>query len=106
MTTRRPLPNARKSPFCVFLIGEVLLYLEGLAMAFSRHSIPVVGIGPPDAATLRCLARARPSVVLIDASVRCGSDFVHAAARSAPPCRVLAFGVRNVEEDVLSWAGA
>lgn len=100
-------PKQTQSATRLFIISEVRLYREGLALALSAHpSLDVVAARDPDEDALDMIAQARPAVVLVDAAVVQRAAFVASVAAAAPDVTVLAFGVGDDEDNVIACAEA
>jgi two-component system, NarL family, nitrate/nitrite response regulator NarL len=90
----------------VLVVSDVRIVQEGLrAVLGTREEIEVVSTIDPRHAGEQC-ARLQPHVVLFDAA-RCESvGYVKDVVRCAPTCKVVAFGVHETEEEILSLAAA
>jgi DNA-binding NarL/FixJ family response regulator len=100
-------PKQTPSATRLFIISEVRLYREGLALALSAHpSLEVVEARDPDDETVGTIAHARPAVVLVDAAVVQRAGFVSNLVAAAPDVKVVAFGVDDDEDNVIACAEA
>lgn len=88
----------------VLVVSDVRIVQEGLRAVFgTREEIEVVSTVDPRQAGEHC-ARLQPQVVLFDAARRESVEYVRDVVRSAPGCRVVAFGVHETEEEILPLA--
>jgi DNA-binding NarL/FixJ family response regulator len=88
------------------VVGEVRLYREGLASSLTRHGgVLLVGAGGHECA-LRQIESAQPDVLLLDVSAPDGLKLPRQARTLLPQLRIIAFGVAEVEADVLACAEA
>lgn len=90
----------------VLVVSDVRMVQEGLrAVLGARADIDVVSTIDLRHAEEQC-ARLQPQVVLFDAARRESVDYVRDVIRSAPGCKVVAFGVHETEEEILTLAAA
>ena len=89
------------------MIAAVRLYREGLADALARASlVDVVGTARsvPEAAAQ--VAAHKPDVILLSAPVESAPPAVRHLRAIAPGARVIALAVRELDQEVVSWAEA
>lgn len=85
----------------------VCLYREGLSRALSaQEGVRVVGSTAGVGEARQAIARMRPDVVLLDTGTDPDFVLVDVASTVSPDTRVVALGVREVEQDVLRCAEA
>ncbi|HLY51465.1 MAG TPA: response regulator transcription factor [Steroidobacteraceae bacterium] len=90
----------------VLVVSDVRIVQEGLrAVLGTREEIEVVSTVDLRQAGERC-ARLQPQVVLFDAARRESVEYVRDVVRSAPACKVVAFGVHETDEEILPLAAA
>jgi DNA-binding NarL/FixJ family response regulator len=97
-------PDARHLRIAV--VSEVRFLREGVAEIFGRDpSVAVVGLYSDLVEAVLNLAL-RPDIVLLDAALPDGPAAVLRLHDVAPDVRIIAFAVRETEEDVIAWARA
>jgi two-component system nitrate/nitrite response regulator NarL len=97
-------PNARH--LRIVVVSEVRFLRESVAEILARDpSMSVVGLFA-DLSEAVALTPAFPDVVLLDAAFPAGAAAVIRTRHIAPELRVIAFAVRETEEDIISWAQA
>jgi two-component system nitrate/nitrite response regulator NarL len=90
----------------VLVVSDVRIVQEGLCAVLGAHAeIEVVSSVDPRQAVDQC-ARLQPQVVLFDAARRESVEYVRDVVRSAPGCKVVAFGVHETDEEILPLAAA
>jgi two-component system, NarL family, nitrate/nitrite response regulator NarL len=95
-----------KRPLRVFILSDVRLCREGLALLLAQQrSIEVVGSASAPLA-IGDIVELQPDIVLLDASV----VDVHALARGirdvTPDSKLVAFAIREIDEEVIACAEA
>lgn len=91
-------------PIKLFIVGDVRLHREGLALLLAdMPHLVVVGAGPPDAA-LAAMGATPVDVVLLESVPF--SEVVESLRQAPGPPRIIAIGVREVESEVLACAAA
>lgn len=90
----------------VLVVSDVRIVLEGVSSVLARRDeVDVVGTTDLQHAGDHS-AHVRPDVVLLDATRRESLEFVNALVSSAPDARVVAFGAKETEEEILALAAA
>src|SRR5438270_14042291 len=90
----------------VLVLSNVRIVQEGLQCALAQQAgVDVVSTVDMAHAAERC-ARLRPDVVLFDAARLDGAAVVKALVAPAPQSKVVAFGVKESEKEILALAAA
>src|SRR5438067_356981 len=90
----------------VLIVSNVRVVREGLTSILAqRDAVDVVSTADLPHAGDRS-ARLRPDVILFDAARRDSVEFVKDLVASAPHSKVVAFGVRETDEEILALAAA
>ncbi|HEY2480977.1 MAG TPA: response regulator transcription factor [Caulobacteraceae bacterium] len=90
----------------LFIIGDVRLHRDGLAMQLAEiPDLEVIGAGPLSAA-LEAMRTAPADVVLLDSLQLAISGVVESLRQPPGRVRIVAVGVREVESEVLACAAA
>jgi DNA-binding NarL/FixJ family response regulator len=98
-------PSALALPVSVLLLIEVCLYREGLANELARcSSVSVVASTGDVTVALNCARELQPQVVLVGPQVEQRQALVRQLTMVSPGSRVVALGVREVEQEVLPCA--
>jgi two-component system nitrate/nitrite response regulator NarL len=91
----------------VFVIAGVRLYREGIARALARlPDMDLAGSAADAAEALEPLARLRPDVVIVDASMASPADTLRKLGRAARGTRMLALAVDETDVGILAAAEA
>ena len=91
----------------VVVVVDVCLYREGLAQTLSQSpGISVLGTAAEPAAAGEMIAALRPDVVLLDLATDQEGALVRRISEVAPLARIVALGIREVEQEVLVCARA
>jgi DNA-binding NarL/FixJ family response regulator len=91
----------------IFILSDVRLYREGLALSLSRRSdIDVVGAGAPSTMTLAEIDTLALSAVLLDVATAGGLNLSKEIMRVAPAIKVLALAVGHVDHELIAYAEA
>jgi DNA-binding NarL/FixJ family response regulator len=94
-------------PVRIVVVSEVRFLREGLAEILARDpSVSVIGLYADLAAAVALSPVLQPDVVLIDAAVPEGAAAVRRTRHLAPDLSIVAFAVRETEEDIIAWAQA
>lgn len=93
-------------PVSVVVVSPVRLYREGLALLLTGAACRVVGTAGGCADLPGLVGADRPDVVLLDAAVIRTPDCLDAVRHTAADVRVVAFGVREDVEEMMSCARA
>ncbi len=89
------------------VLAETRLYREGLVNVLDRHPrILVIGAADSAATGLAAVATSHPDAVIIDARLAGEVGTVRALLATHPHARVVAFGVVDSEETIVSCAEA
>jgi two-component system, NarL family, nitrate/nitrite response regulator NarL len=90
------------------LIGcDVRLYSEGIAQFLSGQAgLSIVGVADHPEAVLRQVEQLSPDIVLLDQALPESLDTLRRARELRPDCRIIALGVPEQEEALLTWAEA
>ena len=100
-------PVPADSPISVVIVVDVCLYREGLASTLARTGgISVVGTAEDVERAGALIEAARPSVVLLDLATDPDGALVRRIVERLPQTRIVALGIREVEDDVLLCARA
>src|SRR5213080_3326890 len=89
----------------VLVVSNVRVVREGLSSILAQRGVDVVSTADLPHAGDRS-ARLRPDVILFDAARRDSVEFVKDLVASAPHSKVVAFGVRETDEEILALAAA
>jgi two-component system nitrate/nitrite response regulator NarL len=92
----------------VIVITAVRLYREGLSALLSgQDEVQIVATAASAGEGQRCLMDVQPDLVLIDSVILLGSTFAKECHSALPRTKILAFGVREENEDeILACAEA
>jgi two-component system, NarL family, nitrate/nitrite response regulator NarL len=97
-------PGARPR---VFILSDVRLYREGLALSLSqRPEIEVVGAAASAAETLMTIADSAASAALLDVAMPDALRLPKELVRLVPEIKVIAFAVADVEHELIAYAEA
>ena len=90
------------------LIGcDVRLYSEGIGQFLSgQPGLAVVGVADRTEAVLSQLEQLEPDILLLDQALPDSLDTMRRTRELRPGCRVIALGVPEQEEALLTWAEA
>ena len=90
------------------LIGcDVRLYSEGIGQFLSgQPGLTIVGVAGRAEEVLQQLQQLEPDLVLLDQALPDSLETLRQARRLRPGCRVIALGVPEQEEALLTWAEA
>jgi two-component system nitrate/nitrite response regulator NarL len=101
----RPQPQsdqAREAP-SVFILSDVRLYREGVALSLARRGeLAVRGSAAPSEVDLDALVRSGASVLLLDASMGGGLELMKRLKFEAPQVKVVAVSVNDSDDDRLA----
>ena len=101
-----PAERSRTNRSRIFIMSDVRLYREGVAMSLSRNeTINVVGIGAASDSFVR-MSQLRPDVVLLDSSLVDGHALPRRMREIVPQLKVVAFAVCDVDREVIACAEA
>ena len=101
-----PAERSRTSRSRIFIMSDVRLYREGVAMSLSRNeTVDVVGIGAASDSFAQ-MSQLRPDVVLLDSSLVDGHALPRRMREIVPQLKVVAFAVCDVDRDVIACAEA
>jgi DNA-binding NarL/FixJ family response regulator len=90
----------------VLVVSDVRVVQEGLNLVLAqRDEIEVLSTSDARHA-MEHTARLKPDVVLVDALHADDTEFVQSVVASAPRARVVAFGVKETDQEVLALAAA
>jgi two-component system, NarL family, nitrate/nitrite response regulator NarL len=91
----------------VYIVADVRLYREGLAGSLSTcPRLVVVGTCANRTDAREHVPRLRPDVVLVDVATRGSLELIRDLRADAPGCKVLAFAVEEIAEDIIECAEA
>jgi len=91
----------------VYILGEVRLYREGLAQILGRvPSLSVVGVGASYWDAREPLAQLEPQIVLLDMVSSSSVAIARAILAAGRPPKIVALGVPDAEDDLVSCAEA
>jgi DNA-binding NarL/FixJ family response regulator len=98
----------KASGAAVILIEDNRLLLEGLSAVLSAHGLKVVGTARTGADALRHVARMRPHLVLLDATLgdRDSLGIVTAVKKVYPEMKIIVMHLLPVQEDVVAFVRA
>ena len=90
----------------VFILSNVRLYREGVAMSLARNpTVEVVGVGPASEA-LAFIVDLHPDVVLLDSSLVDGSALPRRMRQALPLLKIVAVAVADAVHEVIACAEA
>lgn len=93
-------------PLRIVVVSEIRFLREGVAEIFERGpAAAIVGLYA-DLVEAVLSPALRPDIVLLDAALPDGPATVSRLHDVAPDVRIVAFAVRETEEDVIAWAKA
>ncbi len=99
----REPPGGRKMPTRVLVVAGVRLYREGLSQLLDGQSeIEVVGTAASGKEALTRMAEAVPDVVLLEMELDDAAETIHAITHSPDPSRVLALGMLDSDDRIVS----
>ncbi len=99
-TTARGLPG-------IFILSDVRLYREGLALCLSRQpSVAVLGFAESNAQALAQVTARKPDIVVLDIAGPGSFEFAKSLNGLLPEVKIIAFAVSEVEHEVLACAAA
>lgn len=91
----------------VYIVADVRLYREGLAGSLSTcPRLNVVGTCANRTDAREHIPRLRPDVVLVDVATRESLELIGDLRGEAPGCKVLAFAVEEIADDIIECAEA
>jgi two-component system nitrate/nitrite response regulator NarL len=91
----------------VFIFCDVRLYREGLVVCLSRQpSIVVRGAADISPRALLQVIELRPDVVILDVSGPTSFDIAKSLCARVPAIKIIAFAVKEIEQDVVACAVA
>ena len=91
----------------IAIVVGIPLYGDGLVAGLSGSpDLTIVAAVPNAHEAAACVLDATPDVVLIDAASEAALDVVRAIAAVAPASKIVAFGVRDVDDQVLAFVEA
>jgi DNA-binding NarL/FixJ family response regulator len=100
------LSSARRT-IRLLLVADVRLYREGMETNLSgRPQFAVVGSVADGEAALGLLTASRPDVVVLDMATRRSFEIVRAIRIQSPAIRIVAFGVEELESEIVACAKA
>src|SRR2546423_10668486 len=89
----------------VLVVSNVRMVREGLSSILAQRGVDVVSTVDLPHAGDRC-AQLHPDVTLFDAARQDSVEFVKDLVASAPHSKVVAFGVKETDEEILALAAA
>jgi two-component system, NarL family, nitrate/nitrite response regulator NarL len=90
----------------IFILSDVRLYREGVAMNLARNpTVEVVGMGPASGA-LASMVDLHPDVVLLDSSLVDSSALPRRMREALPQLKIVAFAVSDADHEVIACAEA
>lgn len=99
-----PGPSGIRS---VMIVSDVRFIRESLSAALARDSAIHLACSANDLADVRSTARScAPDIILLDVAIPEGLQVVDELRRLCPSAGIVALGLREKDEDVLSWAEA
>jgi DNA-binding NarL/FixJ family response regulator len=102
--------DSRPEPWSVtriLIASDVRLYSEGIRQFLSGTTdLEVIGIVADTTEAIRQVSESSPDVVLLDQALPRGLEVLRALRELQSPCRVVALGVPDHEEILLTWAEA
>ena len=91
----------------IMVVSEVRFLREGVAEILARDpSVSVIGLCADLAEVMALRPVLQPDVVLLDVAIPGGVAAVTRTRHLAPDLRIVAFAVRETEEDIIPWAEA
>lgn len=92
-------------PVRLLIVADVRLYREGMCASLStRPQVSVVGAAGDHEEALRLTAQVHPDVVIVDMATREGLAIVRSIREQAQDVHVVAYGVEEVEGEILACA--
>lgn len=101
-------PVVEKAPIVrLLVVAEVRLYREGLQNALAaRSQFAVVGAVADAEQALKHIESHQPDVVILDMTTRQSLEIARTIHEQAPDVKIVAFGIDELEGDVLACAEA
>ena len=91
----------------VLIVGSVRIYCEGLALSIAKHSgLNTVAHIASYLDAIEDTLLERPEIILLDVSPPNALPLVGALLAAAPECKIVAFGIEDSDETVLSFTEA
>lgn len=91
----------------VAVVARVRLYREGLVLVLrNRCGVTVTGSAGAGPEAVELIGTTRPSVAIVDAALILGDGLLPLLRRAHPALRVVAFGVRDEESEIIACAEA
>lgn len=98
-------PPGREDRHRTFILSHIRLVRDALTWTLSRERrLRVVGAADPSGENIADAMRANPDVVLIDMSAPRNFAAARAIAAALPPIKMVAFGIAELDDDVLACA--
>jgi two-component system nitrate/nitrite response regulator NarL len=95
-----------REPTRVFILSDVRLFREGLAVLLARDgSVAVVGAGPADEAE-KLVTESRPDVLLLDAMLNDLPESAQQVRLAVRGIKIVAFALGEIDEELLACAEA
>jgi two-component system nitrate/nitrite response regulator NarL len=91
----------------VLIVGSVRIYCEGLAFSIAKHSsLNMVAHIASYLDAIESALLESPDIILLDVSPPNALSLVGALLAAAPECKIVAFGIEDSDETVLSFTEA
>lgn len=91
----------------IVVVSEVRFLREGIAEILDRDpSVSAVGVCADLTEVVALSSNLQPDLVLLDMAFPDGTAAIARTRNIAPDLRIVAFAVKEVEEDIISWAQA
>jgi two-component system, NarL family, nitrate/nitrite response regulator NarL len=106
VSCQRPSPDFSAGRLRAFIVSNVRLYREGVAISLARdETLDVIGTSAA-ATTLLHIVELRPNVVLLDSSLIDSPVLLRRMRDILPDLKVVAFAVSDDDRDVIACAEA
>jgi DNA-binding NarL/FixJ family response regulator len=100
------IPASSSKP-SLFIVSDVRLYREGLALSLARHpGATVIGATDTSPAAVTQMIEHKPDVVILDVGGSGSFEFARSLSVDLPSIKIIAFAVNDVEHELLACAAA
>jgi DNA-binding NarL/FixJ family response regulator len=98
---------AVETTFDLVILSDIRFVREALAQVLGRdRTFRIVGVAVDTHQACRLINCVRPRVILVDTCLPSGTAAVSHLRECASDCKIVAFALRETEEEVIAWAQA